>query len=216
MMGVTDPWAQRWLTQDPNGQEFAARLGFFNPIVWAPTRECTLNDPRPKLGLTAPAEGSTVEPGVWQIQGTAAATGEFDRFVIEYGLSHDPQGWGLVQGDNFTPVENGLLATWDANALPDGPLTLRVIVFSKLGGSAEYRVRLTVQRPTPTPTATPTITATPTLTPTPTVTPTPTATVPATETATLLPPTATAPPTETAPAPTETPPPPTDTPPPTP
>lgn len=203
VIGVHDPWAQKWLTEDPGGQEWAARLGFFTPIIWAPTRDCTLNDPRPIMSITAPTEGATVQAGPIQVWGQANATQGFDRYIIEYGLSHDPLGWGLVQGDTFAPVpENGVLANWDASGLPDGPTTVRVIVFNKSGGSAEYRVRFTVQRPTSTPEPTPTETATPTITPTPTATATPTA-APATPTETPPPPTAA--PTEPPPTDTETP-----------
>ncbi len=211
VVGVTDPSAQKWLTEDPNGQEWAARLGFFTPLVWAPARECALSDPRPIMALSFPPEGATLEPGQWQILGQAGATADFDRYVIEYGLSHDPQGWGLVQGDTTTAVlDPGRLADWDASGLPDGPATLRLTVYSRSGGSAEYRVRFNVIRPTPTPaptdtpTLTPTNTATAPPTATPTVTPPATATVPATATPTLAPPTATEtpPPTE---VPSETP-----------
>lgn len=203
---VGDPWARKWLTENPEGQAWAARLGFFTPIVWAPDRECKLEDSRPILSLVSPSEGTTLEPGQIQIVGQAAATKDFDRYVIEYGLSHNPEGWGLVQSDTRTAVTDAsLLANWDASGLPDGPVTVRVIVYNTFGGSAEYRAKFTVARPTPTPTLTPTTTATPTITPTPTntlpatSTPTPTATLPATATSTPEPATSTPTPTETPP-----------------
>jgi len=208
---VSDAWARKWLVENPDGQAWAARLGFFTPIVWAPERECKLDDPRPILSLVSPSEGAVLQPGQIQIVGQAAATKDFDRYVIEYGLSHDPIGWGLVQGDTRTAVtDTGLLANWDAGGLPDGPVTVRVIVYNTLGGSAEYRVKFMVERPTPTPTLTPTVTATPTITPTPTntlpatSTPTPTATLPATATPTPEPATSTPTPTDTPPPPTPT------------
>ncbi|MBP7692800.1 MAG: hypothetical protein KA764_12820, partial [Anaerolineales bacterium] len=124
-------------------------------------------------------------------------------------LSHAPEGWGVILDDTAAPApEVGRLADWDASNIEDGPVTVRVIVFSQAGGSAEYRVRFTFQRPTPTPapTETPaptdTPTATPTATPLPSLTPT---LAPVTATATPAP-------TETPPAPSETPPSPSATP----
>jgi hypothetical protein len=123
--------------------------------------------------------------------GQAGATADFDRYLLDYGLSHNPEGWGAVQESSTLPVvETGRLADWDLSGLPDGPVTLRLIVFSRSGGSAEARVHFTVQRPTATPeptatpTASPTETATPTMTPTATITPVPSATSTPTETAT--------------------------------
>jgi hypothetical protein len=148
------------------------------------------------LSIVNPSEGTTLEPGQIQIVGQAAGTADFDRYRIEYGLSHDPQGWGVVQEDNPNAAPQvGTLANWDASGLPDGPVTVRVIVFSKSGGSAEYRVKFTVTRPTPTVTPTPTETVTPTVTPTPSVTPT--SSVTPTPTETTVPPTPTETPTET-------------------
>jgi hypothetical protein len=55
-------------------------------------------------------------------------------------------------------------------------VTLRIIVYSQSGGSAEGRVHFNIIRPTDTPQPTATATATPTRTPTPTETLVPTAT----------------------------------------
>jgi hypothetical protein len=197
VVSVSDPSAQKWLGEDPNGQAWAADHGITSPISWAPTDNCKPDSPHPIMSFAFPAEGATIAAGQLQILGQAAATQDFDHYTVEYGLSLDPQGWGAVLGPNTNALPNtGKLADWDATEI-DGPVTLRVIVFSKAGNSAEARVHFTIKKPTPTPTATSTITRTPTVTPTPTVTstPTPTASVtPVTPTATdtLVPPTATA------------------------
>jgi hypothetical protein len=167
------------------------------------------------VSFAYPPEGATLTAGPIQILGQAAATADFDHFIIEYGLSHDPIGWGSVAGPNTNPFpETGRLADWDMSSLPDGPTALRIIVFSKSGRSAEARVRFTVQRPTPTPTPTDTETAIPTATET--ATPTSTATLTPVPTTTFTPlPTPTP---SATPVPSDTPPPsPTasDTPPPT-
>lgn len=182
VIAVSDPSAQKWLTEDPDGQAWAAAHNITPPIQWAPAADCTKDSPHPIISFAYPAEGATLTGGPIQILGQAAATADFDHFVIEYGLSHDPMGWGSVAGPNTNPFpETGRLADWDMSSLPDGPTSLRIIVFSKSGRSAEARVRFTVQHPTPTPTPT----GTATLTPTVTDTATPTSTASATAAATI-------------------------------
>jgi hypothetical protein len=196
-------------------------VGINPPIVWAPADDCKEDSPHPIMEFSFPAEGTVIadDGNPIQIFGQAAAQPleQFDHYIIEFGLSHDPQGWGLLFGPSTNPVlEVGKLADWDLANIPDGPITLRLIVFSKSGGTAEERVRLTVQKRTPTPspseTATPTITLTPTTTPTlggrstltPTITQTPPPTLPPSQTPTsTVTPTVPAPPSET-PTPTET------------
>lgn len=207
VVSVSDPSAQKWLSDDPNGQAWAADHGITTPISWAPTDNCQPDSPHPIISFAFPAEGATVVAGHLQISGQAAATKDFDHFTIEYGLSSDPQGWGAVLGPNTNAFPNtGQLADWDASDI-DSPVTLRIIVYSKAGNSAEARVHFSIKKPTPTPTPTSTITRTPTVTPTSTVTGTPTPT--STETPVPPTPTGTDTPTPTA---TMTPVPPTATP----
>ncbi len=174
---VNDPFAQKWLTEDPNGQAWAAGNNFIPPLVWAPARDCGPDDAHPIMSFAYPPEGATLTGGAIQIQGQAAASKDFDHFIIEYGLSHDPEGWGTVIGPNTNPFPTtGALAEWSLDPLPDGPIALRIIVYNKNGGSAEWRVRFNIQHPTPTPAPTdlPTLTPTDTATPLPTSTGTPT------------------------------------------
>jgi hypothetical protein len=205
VVGVHDPTAQAWLTTHPNGQAWAAAHSIPTPIVWAPTGECTAESPHPLVSIAFPPEGGTIQAGMIEIVGQAGATADFSHFVIDYGLSHDPQGWGLVMGDNTNQFnDTSKLTDWDASGLPDGPVTVRILVFNRNGGMAEARARFTIQRPT----ATPEPTATPTLTPT--ITPTATETLVSTATATgteepASTATATAEPTETNPTETGTP-----------
>jgi membrane peptidoglycan carboxypeptidase len=214
VVAVSDPAAQQWLANDPNGQAWAAAHGFPPPLVWAPTDSCQADSPHPIMSFAYPAEGATIPGGKVEILGQAAATAGFDHFTLDYGLSTDPQGWGAVQGANTTLVsDTAKLADWDTSDI-DGPVTLRLTVYSKSGLSGEARVHFEVRRPTPVPSATPTATSTPTVTNTPTATFTPTATLTASPPPTATP---TAPPTATAslvptPTPSDTPPAPTGTP----
>jgi hypothetical protein len=159
-----------------------------------PAGDCTAESPHPLVSIAYPPEGATLQAGPIEVVGQAAATGNFSHFLIDYGLSHDPQGWGLVMGDNHSAYqETTKLTDWDASSLPDGPVTVRILVFSQSGGVAEARAHFTIQRPTATPEPTGTPTLTPTITPTSTETLTPTATATgtvaptSTDTATLAP-----------------------------
>ena len=202
IVDVQDEAARKWLTQDPNGQAWAAALGIQQPILWSPPRECTEADPRPVMSIAYPPEGASLQPGMIEILGTAGATADFSYFEIQYGISDSPEGWGQVLGPNTNQVlGTASLAQWDASSLPDGPVTVRIIVHAASGGTAEYRVHFKIERPTPTTTPTATVTPTPTITPTPlptstqlptntpapTDTPAPTVTLPAAPTAELTP-----------------------------
>lgn len=208
VIAVADPWAQKWLLEDPNGQTWVTTHGITPPIAWAPTADCTADSPHPIMSFASPPEGATLT-GMLQITGQANATKDFDHFILEYGLSHDPIGWGQLLGPTTVPLpETGHLADWDLNALPDGQVTLRIIVFNKSGGSAEARVHFTIQNPTSVPTVPPAPTQIPTAAPKPTKPPTATAAVTSipTQTSTSVPATATETPLPSnTPAPSDTP-----------
>jgi len=177
VIGVSDPAAQKWLTENPKGQEWATAHNINPPIRWAPTADCKPDSPHPTISFSSPAEGATLPPGIIQIVGQAGATADFDHYIIDYGLSADPQGWASVVGPTTNPVnDTAKLADFDTSSFQSGAVTFRITVFSKSGGSAEGRVHVTIIRPTDTPRPTATATATPTVTPTPTQTLTPTAT----------------------------------------
>ncbi len=198
IVDVQDDAARKWLTQDPVGQAWAAALGIQQPILWSPPRDCAETDPRPIMSIAYPPEGASLAPGVIEILGTAGASADFAYYELQYGISHSPEGWGQVLGPNTNQVlGTSRLAQWDASSLPDGPVTVRVIVHAQSGGTAEYRVHFKIERPTETPVPTSTITPTPTITPTATITPTPTITSTAQPTPTI---TATPTPTATSPA----------------
>lgn len=217
--------ARTWLEQSRAGQNWAGRRSIGLPLRLPPADTCDANSARPTVSISMPENGQDVENMV-EIYGSAAGP-NFQGYRVEYGVSHDPGGWGLVQERRTTAVENGLLATWDSSLLTDfGPVTVRVIIQGPDNPytpgndpvSLESRVLLSLLEPTATPTATPTntptATATPSPSPSPTATPTmgPTDTPPAatgtptpTESATVAQ-TATATATETQPPPiTETP-----------
>jgi 1A family penicillin-binding protein len=160
----------------PDGREWALEHG-----IEQPPAPCPEPAGAAQALITWPPDGQTVE-GVITIEGVALAA-NFSHYVVEYGVSWGPQAFGPVAGPINQLVEGGPLAQWDTREQPNGPYTLRVVVFDQAGGAYEGRVTILIDNPPPTPTDTSTprpATDTPTPAP-PTDTPTP---VPPTDTLT--------------------------------
>ncbi|MBI5291537.1 MAG: transglycosylase domain-containing protein [Chloroflexi bacterium] len=215
IVNISDPAVLDYLEHNGAGQTWAALLQITFPVTLAPPGPCTEASPRAVVSLVSPSEGQTLD-GVIQIFGLADVThGDFDHFIVDYGLSHDPGGWASVLDPNTTRFpQAAYMGDWDTAALPDGPATLRLVLFDKAGHSAEARIHVTIQHPTPVPPTEPppTDTAIPTETPTVTLTPpasatptdTPAATATSTSTSTLLPSDTPTPMPTDAPSPTPT------------
>jgi 1A family penicillin-binding protein len=156
----------------PDGREWAEQHNIPQP----PTETCTLHIGPAQVAIFQPVEGEQVE-GIVPVVGRANMP-DFSHYVVEYGVTHDPGGWGSVSGPHNTPVESGLLAQWDTRDLHNMEHTLRVLVFDHQGTAVEARVHIVVANPTPTPAPTPLPTSTPLPTPTPTATATPTTILP--------------------------------------
>ena len=151
-----------------DGLQWAREHGIEQPPPLCPETVDTA-----EAAITWPADGQTVE-GILTVEGVALAS-SFSYYVVEYGISWSPQAYGPVAGPFSAPVEGGPLAEWDTREQPNGPYTLRVVVFDQAGGSYEGKTTVIVnnQMPTPTETATPML-ATETPTPAPdTATPSP-------------------------------------------
>lgn len=171
--------ARTWIEESAAGRAWANALGISLPLELPPQESCAPDTPRPEVAISAPGENVQVTGDV-EIRGRAMAP-NFAGYIVDYGLSHDPGGWGSVQGRRNEQVRDGVLATWDTgNIDSSGPVTVRVVVFGPDNPytededpvTAEARVHLMLLQPTATPTPTPTATASPTQTPTPTITPT--------------------------------------------
>jgi hypothetical protein len=183
VLNVTDPSAKRWLRRDPAGQEWVEAMGFDDPVIFTPERECRAEDPRPKLSITAPRDGETITTSPLEIFAQADATQNFDFFQLEWGLGEDPDEWETLERRTAPASQPERVYSWDLSRLPAGVVTLRLHMHSTQDTFAEKVIHLNLQVPTPTPTPT----ATATSTPTPTNTPTPTATMPPTSTPTVTP-----------------------------
>jgi 1A family penicillin-binding protein len=189
--------ARTWVEQTAGGRAWAGRRNIGVPLRLPPSAACEPNTPRPVASINQPGPNEPVT-GEFEIWGSATGP-NYTGYQVEFGLAHEPEGWGEVQALRPEIVDNNLLAIWDAGEIPGGPVALRVIVFGPDNPytadfdpvAVEGRVLLTMveptETPTPTPTDTPTPTNTATATATATATPTETATPSATPTANPMP-----------------------------
>jgi len=170
-LNVTDKWAQKWLKEDEKGQAWAEEIGFTDPIVFTPSKQCTIDDPRPTLEFTNLTSGQEIHASPLEIYAVVDATANFKDFYLEYGLGEKPNKWKTI-----TPVGGSassspqLIATWGINNVPNGTVTLRLVMEGKRGVYAKKTIHIKIATPSPTPTETPT--EAPTLTPTETGIPT--------------------------------------------
>jgi len=176
-LSVSDPWGRMWIEEEASGRKWSEEMGFEqDDLFFIPEVSCSTNSPRPILSLTNPSEGSIIHTNVLSIFGQAAATADFERWVLEYGLGYNPITWTQITSSDTPHEQPDKLIDWDLSEIPNEPITLLLTVHSTKGGEAEVRLHLTIGIPTPTPTPTSTSTPTSTATSTFTNTPTPSAT----------------------------------------
>ncbi|MEM7344770.1 MAG: PBP1A family penicillin-binding protein, partial [Chloroflexota bacterium] len=159
----------------PDGREWAIEQGIEQPPEeYCPSSAITAQ-------ITAPTNDAIIR-GTVQIFGRALAA-DFSYYELEYGVGTGPQAFGKIGGPQSQLVEGGLLGVIDTTQLPNGPYTIRLLVFDRSGGGLESRIHVLIDNvatpaPPPTSTALPTATFTaapnqPPPTPTPTTEPTP-------------------------------------------
>lgn len=175
-LNVTDEWAKRWLKEDSQGQSWASDMGFGDPLLFVPSRECKAEDPRPYLDFTSLSDGQTIISSPIDIFARIDASADFDNYTLSYGIGSEPVEWILLNGNNqpVNPANN--VYSWDVSNIQAVPVTLHLKMESTRDTYAEKFLHLILQvpTPTPTPTITPIPTFTPTQTPTVTLTPIPT------------------------------------------
>ena len=175
-LNVSDPWAIGWIQNNPEGKAWAENMGFQDPIMFAPSRDCQAGDPHPIIEYSSPSEGQTISISPLDIIARLDVSADFQNFTLEYGLGDNPIEWNFLMDGNQPVTQPAKIHSWDLKSLPPGLVTLRITMHSIRGGYAQKQIHLNLQVPTPTPTITPTVI--PTMTPTPTQTPTPRITQP--------------------------------------
>ncbi len=175
VLNVTEDFARTWIKTDDDGQAWAREIGFDEDFLFIPERKCESGDPQPRLEFTSPFDGAVLYQALVEIRFVAEADDGVKRVSLEY---QDNSGWKTLD-----PNLEQSSFIWDISTLPAGEIILQIRMEGNRGGYAERSIHLTLQPPTPTPTATftasPTSTETPTSvppteTPTPSETPTPT------------------------------------------
>ena len=180
--------ARNWLENTSAGQAWAQARGIDIPLQLPPAGSCDQNTQRPKVEFTSPQPFSEVS-GEIEFQGSANGP-NVGGYFVDFGLSHNPEGWGRLLEPQANQVDNNVLFRWNTEEVGAGQVAVRVVLVGPDNPytaesdpvTAEAILPLTLLEPTSTPTPTPTETATPTETPTATptnlpVTATPTATI---------------------------------------
>jgi penicillin-binding protein 1C len=171
-LNVTDTWAIGWIQNDANGKDWAKEMGFIDPILFAPERECLASDPHPVIEFSSLTEGQTITTSPLDISAKIDVSADFKNYSLSYGLGDNPAEWKLLTESDQPASQSNKIYSWDLKEIPEGMLTLKITMNSIRDGFAERKIHLAIKVPTPTPTLTPTATPTPTMTPTLTLTPT--------------------------------------------
>ena len=111
------------------------------PIVRPPS--C----PNPNVRIVSPGVNQVIQGNV-QLRGTANIP-NFQYYKIEVGTGSSPRdgAWTVVGTLHYSPVENGILETFNSAAYTPGTYTLRLVVVDSTGNFPEpCRVTVTVQR----------------------------------------------------------------------
>jgi len=93
-------------------------FALFAPLRTAPQAEATVS-------IASPAAGATLR-GPVEVTGSSAVDG-FLSAEISFAYASDLSTWFLIATSD-QPVTDGLLATWDTNAITDGDYVLRLHV----------------------------------------------------------------------------------------
>jgi len=136
MLDIVDERGRAWVQAHP--EQFAG-------LSLAPLDECTEGTAHSQVFITQPTTDQVVH-GLVDIVGTVRLP-HFDHYEAQYGVGHDPQGWGWISGPHLAPVQDGLLTRWDTTHLAPGLYTLRIRAFDARQHVVETRVQVQVTAP---------------------------------------------------------------------
>jgi subtilisin family serine protease len=102
--------------------------------------------PDVRAELSEPPSGASLRQRVLRVPivGTAAGA-DFRDYAIFFGRGSTPVEWIPLGAPRSAPVEDGLLAEWTVEGLPDGSYVLRLVVTSTDGLSFERIAALTLR-----------------------------------------------------------------------
>ncbi len=185
---INDPWAIKWIKEQSAGQEWVTKVGFPDPVVFYPERECKSTDSRPTIMFVGLVDGMSISRTPLDLYVIVTAPSNFKGFMLKWGRGDNPTSWDTMLDSNNQYTEPTKLYSLDLYQVNSPRITLRIAVISSQDTWINYDVHLNILVPTlepiltPTPTETPLPTETPTLIPTETPVPLPTETVVVTDT----------------------------------
>jgi hypothetical protein len=103
--------------------------------------------PNPNVRITSPGQNQVVQGNV-PVRGTANIA-NFQYYKVEVGPGSNPKDneWTVVGRLHESPVNGGVLETFNSAAYPNGTYSLRLVVVDQTGNYPEpCRVTVTVQR----------------------------------------------------------------------
>jgi len=182
-LNVKDKWAIKWLTEKDAGKEWAKSMGFDEPILFTPEKECSGDEGSLKLMFVGLMDNMTISQSPLDISILVSAPANYQQLVLSYGIGDSPSQWDIMLDSKSQYPEATKVYSLDLTNINASRITLQLAVQSTTGIWVNHYVRLNIMVPTLTPTLTPTPTEIPTETPTPTpiievptLTPTPTET----------------------------------------
>ena len=171
VLNISDKWAVKWIEENSQGTAWAEAQGFEKPILLAPERACTINDPRPSLKFESPSNGETITADEIKFKVKVDVPTYFEYYQLQYDLPNDDKGWITLLESDKQQSEAANVYTWEIDESVNGTITVRLKVIGKNKRTQEEWISFIVAVPTQTATPTATTTQTPTITPTFTLTP---------------------------------------------
>ena len=160
-LNVTEKWAKKWIKEEEAGRSWAESIGFSDPVIFTPTRECNADDPRPTIIFVGLNDGMTISASPLDIYAVVRATENFESFKLQYGVGNNPSKWHTLYKSDNQEKEPEKLVSWDIYQADSARVTLRIVMTSTKDTTAEKRIHLNLKVPTLTPSPEPTMTDTP-------------------------------------------------------
>ena len=175
-LNVQDKWAVKWIQEDDAGKKWAKDMGFPDPVIFTPDRECTSQDSKPTIIFVGLVDDMSITHNPLDIYGVVTASSNFRGFSLSYGLGDNPESWNILMDSHDQFNEPTRLYSLDLGQVNSPRITLRIDVQKIDGTWVRKDVHLNILVPAYTPTSTPIPTETPLPTETliPTETPIPT------------------------------------------
>jgi hypothetical protein len=123
-INVTDPWAVKWIRETSQGRSWAESMGFRNPLLFVPPRDCGRMTHVPFLEINAPWDGQTITTNPLDIIGKVFASSDqdFRSFRIDYTLAENPSHQHTLMESGSQVKQTDRLVSWDVQDIPAGPV----------------------------------------------------------------------------------------------